>query len=151
VDIRDLYLVAFDYYKLYLKQRTDSFNFFLVLSGLMVGAITLSLKESLLPVSLFLSFSLAVVSYCFHGLDVRTNKYSTYTREHLLQIYEQAMKSEFPSDVDFLMTSISAIKHKTEPREITMTQVFKIVFIVFFFAGCAGTIWSAIELFAGHL
>jgi len=66
---------AFKYFDLHAKQRMTVFNFFLAISGALIGLIAASLGgESKYPLAaLALSIFLFVLSYLFWQLDIRTS------------------------------------------------------------------------------
>jgi hypothetical protein len=77
---------AWGYFKLHADQRLQSFNFFLIVAGLLAGGITSLLKEggSTWWVAALLGLTLAVLSLVFWRLEERT--------KHLVKNAEEALK-----------------------------------------------------------
>lgn len=137
MDIKDLYNNAFDYYKVYLKQRTDSFNFFLVLAGFLVSATAIVLTKiaeleilniSLLVISILLSIIISIISFLFSKLDNRTMRFIRKA-EDILVSYEKEITLK--NEKLFIETD----KIRKNGDKITMGRVFKSIYIGFTILG----------------
>lgn len=89
---RDSLDYAFKYFDLHAKQRMTVFNFFLAISGALIGLIAASLGgDSNYPLAaLALSIFLLALSYLFWQLDIRTTFLIKHA-ESSLEISEKAL------------------------------------------------------------
>jgi hypothetical protein len=69
---------AWAYFKLHADQRLQSFNFFLIVAGLLAGGITSLLKDGggTRWIATVLGLTLAVLSFVFWRLEERTQTFS---------------------------------------------------------------------------
>jgi len=145
MELHDLYRNTFDYYKLYLKQRTDSFNFFLVLAGLLVSATAVALTQlgevnrAMYLIAMALSTATSVTSILFKRLDARTRQFIGAT-ETILMSYE----SELGSKRMMLFTTTEHLRHNPAKGATTMGKVFSCIYYMFFLFGLLGFVASAV-------
>ena len=139
----ELYKTAYDYYKVYLKQRTESFNFFLVLAGFLISATAVIVTQidkapvPLMIIAVLLSAALSIVSFLFSRLDNRTKQFLRKTEE-LLMSYEKNFGDEHKK----LFFTTEELRQNN--KKMTMGLVFKSIYIMFAVLGLIELVSSII-------
>ncbi|WP_319466447.1 hypothetical protein [uncultured Pseudodesulfovibrio sp.] len=94
-DIWKLRQSLWDYFSLHADQRLKSFNFFLILSAIVVGAFVNSIKDgNVHKASAILPLILSVSSYIFWKLDERTKLMIKYSEKGIKFIEDVFFKGE---------------------------------------------------------
>lgn len=123
---------AYDLYHTYMKQHIEGFNFFLVISGLLINAlIEVFDKQYSVAVLLLLCGFELLVSLVFFLLDVRSTKYMKAAKNVLKQI-ETEMCSKGSCNIGAVLANDA--ERKTLNAKFRMTYVFRMVYISFFAA-----------------
>lgn len=146
MNIKDLYTFAFNRHESFCKQRTDSFNFFLILAGLFVSALALILTKfgessnvvSFFIVAVFLSVALIIISFLFYKLDKRTLQFIKRI-ESIIKSYEDKLII----DATKLFKGIEDL-NKNETKKTTMGHVLNITYFMFALFGLVGLIASIV-------
>ncbi len=123
---------AYDLYKTYMKQHIEGFNFFLVISGLLINAmIDFFDKQYSANVLFMLCVFEAIISLVFFFLDVRSTKYMKAAKNVIKQIENEMCTDGLCKIGVVLANDLERQKTKAKFR---MTYVFRLVYVVFFFA-----------------
>jgi hypothetical protein len=126
------YDTAYDLYLNYMKQHVEGFNFFLVVSGLLINALIDVFDKGYSPVVLYLLCGFeAVVSLVFFLLDIRSTKYMKAAKAVLKRI-EQEMCQQGDCSIGAVMAN--DLERKKLKANFRMTYVFWFVYGIFFFA-----------------
>ena len=136
------YDTAYDLYLNYMKQHVEGFNFFLVISGLLINALIDILDNGYSPMVLFLLCGVeAIICVVFFLLDVRSTKYMKAAKTVLKSI-EQEMCEQGVFSVGVILAN--DLERKKTKANFRMTYVFWLVYGVFFFAAIGMILYSAI-------
>lgn len=123
---------AYDLYHTYMKQHIEGFNFFLVISGLLINAmIDVFDKQYSVAVALLLCGFELLVSAVFFLLDIRSTKYMKAAKNVLKQI-ESEMCQNGPCNIGAV--TANDLERKNISAKFRMTYVFRIVYMTFFAA-----------------
>lgn len=140
---------AWRYFALHANQRMLVFNFYLVLSGLVLAALAKALEGDVAPpwFSILLGIFLAVVSFVFWKLDQRTCFLIKHAEEALAEL-ELALPSERARL--FRLESDRTGREKSTTKwwnpHWTYRESFRWVFGLMGFFGVGSAIWSALPL-----
>jgi hypothetical protein len=123
---------AYDLYHTYITQHIQGFNFFLVISGLLINALIdiLEKQYSVAILLLLCGFEL-LISSVFFLLDIRSTKYMKAAKSVLKQI-ENEMCSN--GECKIAVISTNDLERKKLNAKFRMTYVFRFVYIAFFLA-----------------
>ena len=123
---------AYDLYHTYMKQHIEGFNFFLVISGLLINALIeiFGNQSSFVILLLLCGFEL-LICIVFFLLDIRSAKYMKAAKNVLKQ-----METEMCNNGQCSIGAVLAneLERKKLNAKFRMTYVFRIVYITFFIA-----------------
>lgn len=126
------YDTAYDLYLNYMKQHIEGFNFFLVVSGLLINALIDIIDKDFSPFVLILLCGFeAIISVVFFLLDVRSTKYMKAAKSVLKKI-EAEMCANGPCVIGAV--SVNDLERKKMNAKFRMTYVFWAVYAAFFVA-----------------
>ena len=126
------YDTAYDLYLNYMKQHIEGFNFFLVISGLLINALIDVFDKGYAPAVLFLLCGFeAIISVVFFLLDVRSTKYMKAAKTVLKQI-EAEMCENGQCSIGAVMAN--DLQRKKMKANFRMTYVFWVIYGAFFVA-----------------
>ena len=166
MDIEKVWQLLNEYHKRFTKQRTDIFNFSLVLFGLLTSAIVLTLVEISSIESLFhqrccciflifLGLFMAIISILFTYVDNRTMKFADRTRDELvkcenqiavtLPVKAEVEEQESKDKIKLPYTIEEEIKGKDcrakqQRKNITFGLLIRLVYDLFFIIGIVACI-----------
>ena len=123
---------AYHLYQTYMKQHIEGFNFFLVISGLLINALidVFDKQYSLVTLLLLCSFEV-IISFVFFLLDVRSTKYMKAAKTVLKQVEKEMCDS---GECKIGVVGANALERKNLKAGFRMTYVFRLVYIIFFLA-----------------
>ncbi len=123
---------AYDLYHTYMKQHIEGFNFFLVISGLLINALIDFFDKQYSASVLFVLCGFEIlVSLVFFLLDVRSTKYMKAAKNVLKQIESEMCKNGACKIGAVLANDLERQKINAKFR---MTYVFRVVYLTFLFA-----------------
>lgn len=146
---------AWRYFALHADQRIKTFNFYLVLFGLVSGGLITLIKDSEnYRLAAPIAFALAFISFIFWRLDIR-NKELIYNSEDALKLLENDDRLLDDGSVPNRLKLFTYEDHATEirkkkkmlgliPRFYSYSTCFNAVFLIF---GLAGLIMGIVLLF----
>lgn len=139
---------AWRYFELHAKQRTDVFNYFLVLSGAVAAGLATTLQGTprFASLGIALGILLALVSFVFWKLDQRVS-FLIKRAESALADVEQSLPARcahlFLSEPNATKVAASAASYWT--RHWTYGASFRIVFWVMGLFGIVGATLSGLK------
>ena len=134
------YDTAYDLYLNYMKQHVEGFNFFLVISGLLINALIDVLDKGYPLAVLYLLCGFeAIVSAVFFLLDIRSTKYMKSAKTVLKRI-EQEMCDQGGCTIGAVLAN--DLERKKMKANFRMTYVFWIVYGAFFLASVALAVYT---------
>lgn len=145
---------AWDYFQLHAGQRLKTFEFYIVISTLLLSGYVISLKEdSLIFIGIVIGFLLIVLSFVFWKLDVR-NKQLIKNAEQALKTIEDEVISENNEGVPhnfklFHYDDFNVQKERQKTRKLpwnkhfSYSNCFNIMFGVFALLGLMAILWTA--------
>ena len=141
---------AFRYFDLHAKQRMTVFNFFLAISGVLVGLIAASLSgDDKYPLAgLALSIFLLTLSYIFWQLDIRTSFLIKHA-ERALEISERELFSKrfrLVSEEDNEFQIFQKSKRGLA-KGISYSRALRAIFLLMASLSVIGMTMSIIEIF----
>ena len=136
------YEKAYDLYMNYMKQHIEGFNFFLVISGLLINALIGVFNTGVSPVGLILlCFFEAIISVVFFLLDMRTTKYMKVAKGVVKKI-EAAMCEAGEFTICAVLEN--DLERKKTNAKFRMTYVFWIIYATFFLSSVGFIIFFAL-------
>ena len=123
---------AYDLYHTYMKQHIEGFNFFLVISGLLINALIDIFDKQYSASVLFMLCGFEIlISLVFFLLDVRSTKYMKAAKIVLKRIESEMCENGVCKIGAVLANDLERQKINAKFR---MTYVFRVVYIAFIFA-----------------
>lgn len=151
LDRRDLLKYAWDYFHFHASQRLTTFNFYLVICGLIIAGYATALKESRdIPIALLLGLVLTLMSFVFWKLD-RRNRQLIWNAEEALKVLEDKFDvEEGQSPIRIFRYEEDQSKSKKQaarvprcwPRLFTFSVCFGIVCVTFAALGVGGAVYA---------
>ncbi|NMP37195.1 MAG: hypothetical protein GX051_03585 [Clostridiales bacterium] len=123
--------VSYDMYKLYMRQHIEGFNFYLVISGLLLKGIIdvlFSSAENAVVFTLLFCFIEALISIAFFLLDIRSSKYMSAAKRVLMTLENESKNSEN----EIYVIHLNEAERKKSKSRFRMTHLFRIVYISIF-------------------
>lgn len=137
------YDTAYDLYLNYMKQHVEGFNFFLVVSGLLVNALIDVFDKGFSPAVMYLLCAFeAVISLVFFLLDIRSTKYMKAAKTVLKRI-EQDMCRQGSCTIGAVLAN--DLERKKMKANFRMTYVFWAVYGSFFVASACLILFTALR------
>jgi len=145
---------AWDYFHFHASQRLTTFNFYLVICGLIIAAYAAALRDSQdTSVALLLGFVLSLMSFVFWKLD-RRNRQMIWNAEQALKEIEDSFDSVDRRSAirifHFEEDQSATIKRQPRvlglwPRLFTYSVCFGIVFAMFAALGVGATVYAGFK------
>ena len=148
MDIKDFYSAATKEMHKADNQRFSFFNYFLIISALLVNAIVLSIRDGIYFLAITISISLAFISILFIFLEKR-NAYNYKRLNDLLIKYEEIISdNRDPKEMEFEYVHTFRRKkiyeENKQKHKMAQTIIFKTIYGVFFVIGIVAIVLSII-------
>lgn len=158
LDRRELLKYAWGYFHFHASQRLTTFNFYLVVCGLIIAAYATALKESYdTPVALLLGFVLTLMSFVFWKLDRRNRQMIWNAEEALKELEDKFDLVDRRSPIRIFRyeeDQSASIKRGARllrfwPRLFTFSVSFGIVFATFAALGIGAVVYAGLKARTG--
>jgi hypothetical protein len=129
------YDICWRYFELHANQRLKTFNFFLVIQGVLFALLIEQLKAegwSATPFLSILGFSICIVAVVFSGLDNRTRELIHHAESKLIRI-EKAISLEHEKDASVFYANIFSSEDGTSKiGRLTQAPKYTVCFRILF-------------------
>jgi hypothetical protein len=129
---------AWNWFDLHAKQRMQSMQFFLVISGALAAATGASIEGKAYVVALILSVLITILSILFYLVEKRVKNLVKLSESALLKLEEHISRKTQLSDI--------RLAHRSDASGETMVTYGKAFGAVFYFFGVAGLAISIFSL-----
>lgn len=136
------YDICWRYFELHANQRLKTFNFFLVIQGVLFALLVEQLKVegwSATPLLAILGFSICLVAAVFRGLDNRTRELIHHAESKMIEI-EKALSTEHEKESKAFYANIFSSEDGTskvgrQSKAPKYTVCFRVLFNMTFLIG----------------
>lgn len=135
---------AWNYFQIHATQRMTTFNFFVILAGLLTAGLakTLTAEGDMHIISLLLGVGLIVISFAFWRLDNRVRGLIHLAESKLIDIEKKLQEEDIGwTAVIFMEEHAERINNKG-----TYTSCYFIIYLTFAVLGCFGIVGYIVSI-----
>ena len=142
---------AWNYFQLHAEQRLKTFNFYIVIMTLLIGAGYTLLSTQYSCIIVFIGGLISFFSFIFWKLDIR-NKELIYNSEECLREIEKNLKTKiFTKEYENKKSNDAKDEKRFFKYHYSFTNSFNLVFFIFAFLGVSIIFFFIIYLIILHL
>lgn len=153
MSIKDFYNITINAKQSLMSQRCTTFNFFLILSALLLNAVILCIREKIILITLILSTALVLFAFLFYLLEKRNTIYYANLNDRIRE-YESKLKAANKEleDLDLPFSSEAKLfSNKKHKKTIGYSKFFSYVYGIFILTGFVFIIIATLMLFKVNL